>query len=271
MNPMGQPVQRKYWRFQIQGPNAWAIIEKLNGAPVEQLKFFRMSTMNIAGETRAHAAARHVRRAGPGDLGALRAPTTRSAKRSSRPARSSACVRAAAARTPPNTLESGWIPSPLPAVYTGDELRAYREWLPPTAWRPPNAIAGSFVSDDIEDYYLTPWELGLRGFIKYDHDFIGRSALEKMDPDDAAQEGDAGMEQRGPGWRSSRRCSSGTAWATSSSTCRSRTTATSISTRCSTHGGIARRALDVDGVQRQRGRGAVPRDDRSRTSRSGPR
>ena len=29
-----------------------------------------------------------------------------------------------------NTLESGWIPSPLPAIYTGEELRSYREWLP---------------------------------------------------------------------------------------------------------------------------------------------
>ena len=29
-----------------------------------------------------------------------------------------------------NTLESGWIPSPLPAVYTGDKMKAYRQWLP---------------------------------------------------------------------------------------------------------------------------------------------
>src|SRR4029078_1149849 len=28
-----------------------------------------------------------------------------------------------------NTLESGWIPSPVPAIYTGDKLKAYREWL----------------------------------------------------------------------------------------------------------------------------------------------
>ena len=47
--PMGKPVTRINWRFQIQGPNAWAIIEKLNGGPVEQLKFFNMSEMNIAG------------------------------------------------------------------------------------------------------------------------------------------------------------------------------------------------------------------------------
>ncbi len=29
-----------------------------------------------------------------------------------------------------NTLESGWIPSPVPAIYSGDKLKAYREWLP---------------------------------------------------------------------------------------------------------------------------------------------
>ena len=43
-------MTRKYWRFQIQGPNAWQIIEKLNGGPVEQLKFFRMAEMTIAGQ-----------------------------------------------------------------------------------------------------------------------------------------------------------------------------------------------------------------------------
>ncbi len=25
-----------------------------------------------------------------------------------------------------NTLESGWIPSPVPAIYTGDKMKAYR-------------------------------------------------------------------------------------------------------------------------------------------------
>ena len=29
-----------------------------------------------------------------------------------------------------NTLESGWIPSPLPAIFSGDAMKAYREWLP---------------------------------------------------------------------------------------------------------------------------------------------
>jgi syringate O-demethylase len=73
-----------------------------------------------------------------------------------------------------NTLESGWIPSPLPAVYTGDALTAYREWLPATGYEGSASIGGSFVSDSIEDYYFTPWDLGYGSYVKFDHDFIGR-------------------------------------------------------------------------------------------------
>ena len=83
---------------------------------------------------------------------------------------------------PSNTLESGWIPSPLPGIYTGEELRAYREWLGADSYEATNAVAGSFDSTDIEDYYHTPWELGYGSFVKFDHDFIGREALEKIDP-----------------------------------------------------------------------------------------
>ncbi len=36
------------------------------------------------------------------------------------------------------------------------------------------------MSDNIEDYYMTPYALGYGPFVKFDHDFIGRAALEKM-------------------------------------------------------------------------------------------
>jgi vanillate/3-O-methylgallate O-demethylase len=78
-----------------------------------------------------------------------------------------------------NTLESGWIPSPLPAVYTGERMRKYREWLPSTSYEATGSIGGSFVSQNIEDYYVTPYELGYGPFVKFDHDFIGREALEE--------------------------------------------------------------------------------------------
>lgn len=38
--PYGKSVSRRYPRFQIQGPRAWEIIEKLNGGTVDQVKFF---------------------------------------------------------------------------------------------------------------------------------------------------------------------------------------------------------------------------------------
>jgi len=78
-----------------------------------------------------------------------------------------------------NTLESGWIPSPLPAVYTGGPMKRYREWLPANGYEGTGSIGGSFVSDNIEDYYLTPYALGYGPFVKFDHEFIGRDALER--------------------------------------------------------------------------------------------
>jgi hypothetical protein len=60
-------------------------------------------------------------------------------------------------------------------------LKTGYEWLQAEGVEARNAIAGSFVSSQIEDYYLNPWALGYGGFIKFDHDFIVRSALEKLD------------------------------------------------------------------------------------------
>jgi vanillate/3-O-methylgallate O-demethylase len=76
-----------------------------------------------------------------------------------------------------NTLESGWIPSPLPAVYTGVQMRKYRQWLPATSYEATGSIGGSFVSNNIEDYYLTPYDLGYGPFVKFDHEFAGSDAL----------------------------------------------------------------------------------------------
>jgi len=80
-----------------------------------------------------------------------------------------------------NTLESGWIPSPVPAVYTGEKMKAYRQWLPGTSYEANAGLGGSFVSDKIEDYYTSPHELGYAAFTKFDHDFIGKEALQKME------------------------------------------------------------------------------------------
>jgi glycine cleavage system aminomethyltransferase T len=76
--------------------------------------------------------------------------------------------------------ESGWIPSPMPAIYSGEKMKAYREWLPANGFEACASLGGSFYSNRIEDYYQTPWDLGYGKHVKFDHDFIGREALEKI-------------------------------------------------------------------------------------------
>jgi vanillate/3-O-methylgallate O-demethylase len=59
-------------------------------------------------------------------------------------------------------------------------MKKYREWLPASSYEATGSIGGSFVSKNIEDYYVTPYEMGYGSFIKFDHDFIGKEALQKM-------------------------------------------------------------------------------------------
>ncbi|HWK20293.1 MAG TPA: aminomethyl transferase family protein [Microbacteriaceae bacterium] len=179
--PYGQAVSRTVYRFQIQGPNAWPIIEKLAGRTVDQVKFFHMGHLEVAGH---HIRTlRHGMAGAPGleiwgpyeEHGAIRELVLEAgAEFGIEPCGSRAYSS--------NTLESGWIPSPLPAIYSSEAERGFREWSGVKSYEAINALAGSFVSDDIEDYYLNPWELGYGSFVKFDHDFIGRDALERIDP-----------------------------------------------------------------------------------------
>jgi vanillate/3-O-methylgallate O-demethylase len=180
--PYGKAVTRRFWRFQIQGPNAWAVIEKVNGGPVEQLKFFRMDHMNVAGDR--VRTLRHGMAGAPGlELWGPYETYDKTREAILEAGQEFGLEPCGARAYASNTLESGWIPSPLPAVYTGEELGGYREWLGADSYEANNALAGSFVSEDIEDYYLNPWELGYGQFVKFDHDFIGREALEQVDPE----------------------------------------------------------------------------------------
>jgi glycine cleavage system aminomethyltransferase T len=171
--------RRKSYRFQVQGPNAMLVLEKALGRTPPELKFFTMTTVEIAGQT--VRALRHGMAGQPGwelfgpwdDGESVREALVEAGEEFG--------LRQVGGRAySSNTLESGWIPSPLPAVYSGDALRAYREWLPANGYEARASIGGSFVSARIEDYYLTPWDLGYGNYVKFDHDFVGRDALARM-------------------------------------------------------------------------------------------
>jgi vanillate/3-O-methylgallate O-demethylase len=180
-NTFGRKVTRDVWRFQIQGPRAWDVIEKLNGGSLEQVKFFRMGHLHVAGER--VRTLRHGMAGAPGlELWGPYESYEKIREAILDAGREFGLEPVGARAYGVSALESGWIPSALPAIYTGEELRAYREWLPADGYEATNALAGSFVSDRIEDYYLTPWALGYGGHVKFDHDFVGRSALEAVVP-----------------------------------------------------------------------------------------
>ncbi|HZE04715.1 MAG TPA: hypothetical protein VE127_05800 [Solirubrobacteraceae bacterium] len=175
--------RRRSFRFQVQGPNAMDLIATVLGSPPPELRFFHMTSVRIAGRT--VRALRHGMAGQPGwelfgaweDGEAVRETILAAGEEYG--------LRQVGARAySSNALESGWIPSPLPAVYTGGALAGYRRWLPATGYEGTASIGGSFYSDDIEDYYFTPWDLGYGHLVKFDHDFIGREALQEMVADE---------------------------------------------------------------------------------------
>ncbi|MFO1265438.1 MAG: aminomethyltransferase family protein [Rubrivivax sp.] len=178
-HPRGKAVTRRHYRFQIQGPNAAKVIAKLNGGPAPDIKFFNMDYITIKG--RRVRALRHGMAGEPGlEIWGPYAEGDEIRDAILEAGREFGLVPVGSRAYASNTLESGWIPSPLPAVYTGESMKKYREWLPATGYEATCSIAGSFVSSNIEDYYLTPYELGYGPFVKFDHDFYGREALEKL-------------------------------------------------------------------------------------------
>jgi vanillate/3-O-methylgallate O-demethylase len=62
-------------------------------------------------------------------------------------------------------------------------MKAYRQWLTGKSYEAMASLGGSFYSDNIADYYLTPYDLGYGPFVKFDHEFTGRAALETMSAD----------------------------------------------------------------------------------------
>lgn len=181
--PEGERVLRTHYRYQIQGPEAPKIFEKMHGGPVPDIKFFHTDFINVG--SKKVRALRHGMSGAPGleiwgpyeDKSYILNCILEAAR-----AANVDLVRCGSRAYSTNTLESGWIPSPLPGIYTGDGMLAeYRDWLAADAYESIGAIGGSYVSDNIEDYYVNPFELGYDFYIGWKKDdFVGKAALEKM-------------------------------------------------------------------------------------------
>lgn len=166
----------KTYRYELQGPNALSVMENLLDGPVPEIKFFNMHDFTIAG--RAVRGLRHGMAGQPGfELFGPWEEGDAILEAILAAGEELGLVRVGAKAYSNANLESGWIPSPPPAIFSGEDMKGYREWLPASEM---GSLGGSLLSDDIEDYYLTPYDLGYGRLVAFDHDFIGRSALEEI-------------------------------------------------------------------------------------------
>ncbi len=167
----------KFYRYELQGPTAPALMEEVLGTAVPEVRFFNMTDVTIDGR-RVHAL-RHGMAGQPGfelfgpwkDGEAVLDALLRAGE-------NHGLVRVGSKAYSTANLGSGWVPAPLPALFSDDPLmQEYREWLPVAK---VGSIGGSLDSADITDYYLTPYDIGYGKTVKFDHDFVGRAALERL-------------------------------------------------------------------------------------------
>lgn len=167
------------FRYQIQGPHAQEVVAKVFGAPLPKVKFFHTTPVTLGG--RNFRALRHGMTGQPGYefIGEWAdAEYVKQALLAAGESFGIAQVGADAYGT--LALPSGWVPCTIPAIYTQPELADYRKRVDLYSYEGQHRFFGSYFSENMEDYYVTPYELGYAKSISFNHDFIGRTALEKL-------------------------------------------------------------------------------------------
>ena len=168
-----------HFRFQVQGPHAMDVMAEVADGGRPDIGFFQMGTIEIDGvETYA--------------LGHGMAATPGLEIFGTYEAHDAVLDKIMAAGEPfdirqlgtkaykTGKIGSGWFVAAIPAIYTGEAMAGYREWLDADSMEANLSVGGSFDSDAIEDYYMTPMEQGKSNIVSFDHEFIGREALEEM-------------------------------------------------------------------------------------------
>ncbi len=163
-----------FFRYELQGPRANDVMEKVFAGPIPDVKFFHIADVEIAG--RPVKALRHGMAGQPGfEFYGAWADSEIVLQELLDAGAEFGIRRVGAKAYSASPLESGWVPTPFPAIFD-DDFAEYREWLPAAR---AGSIGGSLHSSDVHDYYMTPYDLGLGRSVRFDHDFHGRAALEK--------------------------------------------------------------------------------------------
>jgi vanillate/3-O-methylgallate O-demethylase len=171
-----------WFNFQVSGPNSVRLMESLVGSAIRDIKFMHFGKIRVGGHEVVA-----LRQGMAGEIGyELQGPKKHSEAvyAAILEAGKDLGIRRMGARVSSmNHLEACFptiVTDYLPAILdeSMDEYAAeFKAAMP--GFAVTFNIAGSFESNDIRDWYRNPVELGWTKNIKFDHDFIGRAALEK--------------------------------------------------------------------------------------------
>lgn len=173
--------QDDWFNFQVSGPNSPQVLERAAGMSVRGIPFMHFGRIRI-GDCEMLA----LRQGMAGEIGfELQGPSKFSQQvyGAILEAGSDFGIRRMGARVSSiNHLEACFptiVSDYLPAMFDEDMkeyLEEFKTVMP--AYAITFNIAGSFEADDVSAWYRSPVELGWARNIKFDHDFIGRKALE---------------------------------------------------------------------------------------------
>lgn len=166
-----------FFTYQVQGPNALDVMAEVTEDPLQDVPFFNFTEVAIAGTQM-----RALRHGMAGERGfELQGPyeDAEVVKEAILEAGRDHGIRRLGTRAyEPLSVPLGWVTTYVLPIYDGDEMDGFREWLDADSYEGSYSIGGSYASDDITDYYMSPVDLGYDHVISFDHDFIGRAALE---------------------------------------------------------------------------------------------
>ena len=169
----GDPV---VFRYQVQGPNALALVEKVFGGPLPETKFFHTAPVTLDG--RSFRALRHgmAGQAGYEFIGDYAdGEFVRDALL--RAGEEFGLVQVGAKAYATNGVESGWIPTPTPGIYTDPTLASTASGCPCSRSR---ARSRCTAAPSRRRSRITTSRRGARygRSISFNHDFLGRDALQ---------------------------------------------------------------------------------------------
>lgn len=168
--------------YQVSGPKSVLVMEKLLGEGMRDVGFMRFRKITVAGHEiyalrQGMAGEIGFELQGPSEFGAAVYEAVYEAGQEFGMRRMGARVASI------NHLEACFptiVMDYLPAIYDADMadyLMEFEAAMP--AFAKTAKVGGSFDGERPSDYYRSPVELGWAKNIKFDHDFIGRAALEK--------------------------------------------------------------------------------------------